>query len=69
MGMGAVKKEVTEEWIEEWAEILGDDSPDATKDFSEIEDLLKQMLAEIGVEVVKTASNARDAYGGDREDV
>jgi len=45
------KPRVTEEFIEEWAEIIGDDSPDATKDFPEIEDLLKQMLTEIGIEI------------------
>jgi len=43
------KPEVTEEFIEEWADILAD--PHEGKEPSEIKDLLKQMLKEAGVHV------------------
>ena len=44
------KFRVGEEFIEEWADILAD--PHEGKEPSEIGDLLKQMLTEIGVEIV-----------------
>ena len=70
-------KEVTEEWIDDWAETFVDSHSYEGKEISEIKELLKQMLKEVGVGVVKMASkekkakdwdNARDAYGGYRED-
>jgi len=63
------KPRITEEWIEEWNKtlLIGYKLTDihGDKDYTFA---LKQMLREAGVEVVESASNARDAYGGYRED-
>lgn len=45
------KPEVTKEWIRGWAQLLEDDDSEGRLLLSEVEELLKQMLKEAGVEV------------------